>query len=82
MIFFLLFQVTQVINSRTRKEVIATVFVGAESTPMENCHIKLVDELFAVETSLKLTERTEGMEKLVAHGSPSKSKFLSDTTRH
>lgn len=55
---------------------VATVLVGAECSPMEDCHIKLVDELFAVEKNIKLTERTEDMERLVAQGSPSKSKLL------
>lgn len=67
-------KVTQVINTGTEKKVVATVFVGADSSPMEDCHIKLIDELFAVEESIKLTERTEDMEKLVAQGSPSKRK--------
>lgn len=55
---------------------VATVLVGADCSPMEDCHIKLVDELFAVEKNIKLTERTEDMERLVAQGSPSKSKLL------
>lgn len=67
-------KVTKVVNSRTQKELVAAVLVGADCSPMEDCHIKLVDELFAVEKNIKLTERTKDMERLVAHGSPSKRK--------
>lgn len=76
----LFFQVNKVVNSRTQKEVLATVFVGADSSPVEDCHIKLVNELFAIEKNIKLIERTEDMERLVAQGSPSKSRLLSHTT--
>ncbi|MPC63449.1 hypothetical protein E2C01_057547 [Portunus trituberculatus] len=64
--------VTRVVDTGTQKRVVATVFIGADSSPMENCHISLIDELFAVEESIKLTERTEDMERLVVHGSPCK----------
>nr|AWN02133.1 ubiquitin-like protein [Portunus sp. CY-2018] len=67
-------KVTRVVDTGTQKRVVATVFIGADSSPMENCHISLIDELFAVEESIKLTERTEDMERLVVHGSPCKRK--------
>lgn len=65
-------KVRRIINTRTQKELVATVYIGCDSTPLENCHIRLVNELFAVEQNIKLHERNEDIEKVLAEGSPAK----------
>lgn len=62
------------INTRTEKKLVATVYVGADASPVEDCHIHLVKELFAVEKNIKLSERSPEMERHVLEGSPSKSR--------
>ncbi|KAG7170928.1 E3 ubiquitin-protein ligase UHRF1-like [Homarus americanus] len=69
-------KVNRIINTRTQKELVATVYCGAESTPLENCHIHLVNELFAVEKNIRLDKRTEEIDRLVTEGSPSKSELI------
>ncbi|KAK4320574.1 hypothetical protein Pmani_008578 [Petrolisthes manimaculis] len=65
-------KVTEMVNTRTDKRLLATVYVGADASPIEGCHIHLVKELFAVEKNIKLSERSPEMERLVLEGSPSK----------
>lgn len=72
---FLLFQVSKIMNSRTQKAVIATVFIGADSSPMDDCHVRFVDELFRIEKNIKLDERNGDMERRIIEGSPVKRKF-------
>lgn len=62
-------------NSRTQKAVVATVFIGADSSPMDDCHIRFVDELFRIEKNIKLDERNGDMERRIVEGSPVKRKL-------
>ncbi|XP_027232430.2 E3 ubiquitin-protein ligase UHRF1-like [Penaeus vannamei] len=67
-------KVSKVMNSRTQKAVIATVFIGADSSPMDDCHVRFVDELFRIEKNIKLDERNGDMERRIIEGSPVKRK--------
>ncbi|XP_076055411.1 E3 ubiquitin-protein ligase UHRF1-like [Oratosquilla oratoria] len=65
-------EVKKVPNSKEKKKLVVTIFVGAEETPMEDCHIKFVNEIMKIEKNVKLTEREDI--HLETQGSPVKRK--------
>ncbi|XP_071548103.1 E3 ubiquitin-protein ligase UHRF1-like [Panulirus ornatus] len=67
-------KVTKITSANTKKELIATIYIGIDSSSLENCHIHLINELFAMEKNMKLNNRSEEIQKLVLEGSPTKRK--------
>ncbi|KAF8774763.1 E3 ubiquitin-protein ligase UHRF1 like protein [Argiope bruennichi] len=50
--------ITDVKINRTTKSMTATIFIGADSTPLENCKIIFLDEIFAIEKTIALADKT------------------------
>ncbi|XP_064113052.1 E3 ubiquitin-protein ligase UHRF1-like [Macrobrachium nipponense] len=65
-------KVTKILNTRTQKEVIATVFLGVDASPLDDCHIRFVDELYQIEKHIKMIDRDPEMDHHMRTGSPTK----------
>ncbi|KAK7006072.1 hypothetical protein SK128_004256 [Halocaridina rubra] len=62
-------KVKKTINTRTQKEVIATVYLDSDESPLEDCRLCFVKELFKIEKNVKFSERESDMEMGLARGS-------------
>ncbi|CAL4066750.1 unnamed protein product, partial [Meganyctiphanes norvegica] len=66
------FKVSQVTNTRSTKELIGTIYMGIESTAIDDCKIKFLNELLQVNKHIKLTDREGETKSLFVDGSPIK----------
>ncbi|GBM23571.1 E3 ubiquitin-protein ligase UHRF1 [Araneus ventricosus] len=55
--------ITGLKESKTAKSMTATIYIGADSTPLENCKIILLDEIFAIEKTVAIADKTAGSEE-------------------
>lgn len=48
--------------------------MGTTSTPMEECQIQHVEEIYVVEKNVKLSERSKALQEHITNGLATKSK--------